>query len=212
MRWSPAGDMIATSSWDKTVALLDFKTGKPLYTGETSDGSNLSLLTKSQSSLFPYQIWLCLSASFEKEPMTIIYFRRKGHKRPLEVIDHNRQYARIASDSDHILLILCMYELHDSFILSENKPENRKLISLNFLGLTSLQKCNSNFSIKKTLILNSLFELFNEFNQEIAVKRNRIEANFVLLLFSINFTLFRFKMINMCVTLVNIELYPYRSP
>lgn len=65
MRWSPAGDMIATSSWDKTVALLDFKTGKPLYTGETSDGSNLSLLTKSQSSLFPYQIWLCLSASFE---------------------------------------------------------------------------------------------------------------------------------------------------
>lgn len=65
VRWSPAGDMIATSSWDKTVALLDFKTGKPLYTGETSDGSNLSLLTKSQSSLFPYQIWLCLSASFE---------------------------------------------------------------------------------------------------------------------------------------------------
>mgnify|MGYP003879810731 FL=1 len=35
MRWSPSGDMLASSSVDKTVALLDFKTGKKLYTGKT---------------------------------------------------------------------------------------------------------------------------------------------------------------------------------
>ena len=43
MRWSPNGDMIASASDDSTVALLDFKTGKKLYTGNTSDGSNFSL-------------------------------------------------------------------------------------------------------------------------------------------------------------------------
>ena len=37
MRWSPSGDMLASASDDKTVALLDFRTGKKLYTGETSD-------------------------------------------------------------------------------------------------------------------------------------------------------------------------------
>ena len=31
--------MIATASSDKTAALLDFKTGKVLYTGKTTDGS-----------------------------------------------------------------------------------------------------------------------------------------------------------------------------
>ena len=36
VRWSPSGDMLASSSFDKTVALLDFKTGKKLYTGNTS--------------------------------------------------------------------------------------------------------------------------------------------------------------------------------
>ena len=35
--------MIASASFDKTVALLDFKTGKKLYTGKTSDGSKFSL-------------------------------------------------------------------------------------------------------------------------------------------------------------------------
>ena len=43
VRWSPSGDMIASASEDKTVALLDFKTGKKLYTGNTSDGSKFSL-------------------------------------------------------------------------------------------------------------------------------------------------------------------------
>ena len=36
--------MLASASDDKTVALLDVKTGKKLYTGKTSDGSKFSLL------------------------------------------------------------------------------------------------------------------------------------------------------------------------
>ena len=43
VRWSPSGDMLASSSSDKTVALLDFKTGKKLYTGKTSDNSKFTL-------------------------------------------------------------------------------------------------------------------------------------------------------------------------
>ena len=43
VRWSPSGDMFASSSMDSTVALLDFKTGKKLYTGKTPDGSKFSL-------------------------------------------------------------------------------------------------------------------------------------------------------------------------
>ena len=46
VRWSPSGDMIASASSDKTVALLDFKTGKQLYTGNASDGSKFSLLNR----------------------------------------------------------------------------------------------------------------------------------------------------------------------
>ena len=44
MRWSPSGDMIASASDDKTVAVLDFKAGKKLYTGETSKDCNFSFL------------------------------------------------------------------------------------------------------------------------------------------------------------------------
>ena len=40
VRWSPSGDKLASSSEDQTVKLLDFKTGKVLYTGNTSDGRN----------------------------------------------------------------------------------------------------------------------------------------------------------------------------
>ena len=36
--------MLASSSDDKTVALLDFKTGKKLYTGKNSDRSKFSPL------------------------------------------------------------------------------------------------------------------------------------------------------------------------
>ena len=43
VRWSPSGDMLASSSDDKTVALLDFKTGKKLYTGKTPDNSKFTL-------------------------------------------------------------------------------------------------------------------------------------------------------------------------
>ena len=43
VRWSPSGDMLASSSDDKTVALLDFKTGKRLYTGKTPDDSKFTL-------------------------------------------------------------------------------------------------------------------------------------------------------------------------
>ena len=39
VRWNPSGDMLASASHDQTVALLDFKAGKKLYTGKTSDGS-----------------------------------------------------------------------------------------------------------------------------------------------------------------------------
>ena len=43
VRWSPSGDMLASSSDDKTVALLDFKTEKKLYTGKTADDSKFTL-------------------------------------------------------------------------------------------------------------------------------------------------------------------------
>ena len=43
MRWSPSGDKLASASGDKRVKLLDFKTGKVLYTGKTSDESKLSI-------------------------------------------------------------------------------------------------------------------------------------------------------------------------
>lgn len=41
VRWNPSGDMLASASSDKTAKVLDFKTGKVLYTGTTSDGSKL---------------------------------------------------------------------------------------------------------------------------------------------------------------------------
>ena len=41
MRWSPGGDLLASASEDSTVALLDFKTGKRLYTGNTLDGGKI---------------------------------------------------------------------------------------------------------------------------------------------------------------------------
>ena len=42
VRWSPSGDMIASASADKTVALMDFKTGINIYTGNTSCKSKFS--------------------------------------------------------------------------------------------------------------------------------------------------------------------------
>ena len=44
VRWNSSGDLLASASFDKTIALVDFKTGKKLYTGKTSDGSKLLLL------------------------------------------------------------------------------------------------------------------------------------------------------------------------
>ena len=53
MRWGPSGDMIASVSDDRTVALLDFKTGKKLYTGENFYGSKFHcLIYKSYSDFF----------------------------------------------------------------------------------------------------------------------------------------------------------------
>ena len=43
MRWSPSGDKLASASSDHTVKLLDFKTGKVLYTRKISDESKLSI-------------------------------------------------------------------------------------------------------------------------------------------------------------------------
>ena len=48
VRWSPNGDMVASTSQDGTVTLLDFKTGKKLYTGKTPDGRKFSLPISSQ--------------------------------------------------------------------------------------------------------------------------------------------------------------------
>ena len=41
VRWIPNGDMLASAADDKTAKLLNFKTGKIIYTGTTSDGSKL---------------------------------------------------------------------------------------------------------------------------------------------------------------------------
>ena len=46
VRWSSTGDMLASASNDTTAALLDFKTGKKIYTGKTSDGSKFSWFTQ----------------------------------------------------------------------------------------------------------------------------------------------------------------------
>ena len=43
VRWSPSGDKLASASEDQTVKLLDFKTGKVLYTRKTSDKSKLPI-------------------------------------------------------------------------------------------------------------------------------------------------------------------------
>lgn len=42
VRWNVTGDFLATASSDKTTKLLDFKTGKILYTGNSSDGNKFS--------------------------------------------------------------------------------------------------------------------------------------------------------------------------
>ena len=43
VRWSPSGDELASASNDKTVKLVDFKTGKVLFTGNTSARGKLSI-------------------------------------------------------------------------------------------------------------------------------------------------------------------------
>ena len=43
VRWSPRGDMLATASSDMTAKVVDFKTGKVLYTGTTPDNGKLLL-------------------------------------------------------------------------------------------------------------------------------------------------------------------------
>ena len=44
VRWSPSGNMLATASWDLTARVLDSKTGKVLYSGDSADGSKFLLL------------------------------------------------------------------------------------------------------------------------------------------------------------------------
>jgi WD40 repeat protein len=43
VHWNPSGDMIASASGDGKAKLLDFKTGKVLHTGTTSDRSKYLL-------------------------------------------------------------------------------------------------------------------------------------------------------------------------
>ena len=40
VRWNPSGNMLASASFDTTASVVDFKTGKTLYTGKTSDESS----------------------------------------------------------------------------------------------------------------------------------------------------------------------------
>lgn len=51
MRWSPDGEILASSSIDKTASLRDFGTGKLLYTGEALDDGNL-IIIECKSQLF----------------------------------------------------------------------------------------------------------------------------------------------------------------
>ena len=39
VRWSRSGDLLASASYDKTAKLLDFKTGKVIYTGDSPNDS-----------------------------------------------------------------------------------------------------------------------------------------------------------------------------
>lgn len=41
VRWNSNGDMLATASDDKTVKLLNFKTGKIIHVAKISEGSKL---------------------------------------------------------------------------------------------------------------------------------------------------------------------------
>ena len=41
VRWSPNGDMLASASADKTAKVVDFKTGKVIFSGTTPDSSKL---------------------------------------------------------------------------------------------------------------------------------------------------------------------------
>ena len=40
VRWSPNGDMIATASEDNSAKVIDFKTGKVIYSETAADRSN----------------------------------------------------------------------------------------------------------------------------------------------------------------------------
>lgn len=41
VRWDPSGSLLASASSDQRARVVDFKTGKVLLTGTTSDGSKL---------------------------------------------------------------------------------------------------------------------------------------------------------------------------
>ena len=43
VKWNPAGVMLASASGDETVKLLDFKAGKVILTGHSSDKSEKEL-------------------------------------------------------------------------------------------------------------------------------------------------------------------------
>ena len=61
VRWSPSGDMIATASYDRTIALVDIKTEKKIYTETTKDKSKHCAASYIKLSLFfPRYCLLCL--------------------------------------------------------------------------------------------------------------------------------------------------------
>ena len=63
--------MLATASKDETVAILDVKTGKMLYTGKTSDESNFSSIMNNKI-LIIVRYRHVLFALFEKKSNFII--------------------------------------------------------------------------------------------------------------------------------------------
>lgn len=60
VRWSPRSDMLASAAGD-VIAVLDFMTGKQLYTGKTLDGSNFHcFINKTCSQLIIRICYVCL--------------------------------------------------------------------------------------------------------------------------------------------------------
>ena len=84
MRWSSTGDKLASASDDKTVQLLDFKTGKVLYTGNTSDGSKLSLP----------KCMIVIQKLYRQSLFSVLHLEKSETTRPREQVLLSRMSAK----------------------------------------------------------------------------------------------------------------------